>query len=114
MDKDPLVFVGHVLEEIRVLNSIAADHTFMSFQANAIAYRAAIYAIQTISEAVRQLPDDITGNHPQIPWHRIQAIGNHTRHEYYRLDEFVLWNIVTVELRPLEAIMISLSETKRP
>ncbi len=49
--------------------------------------RAAAYAIQTISEAVRRLPDDWLADYPSEPWGQIKANGNRIRDEYYRLDD---------------------------
>ena len=44
--------------ELIFLADIARNHTVESFKADGTAYRAAAYSIQTISEAVRHLPDD--------------------------------------------------------
>jgi uncharacterized protein with HEPN domain len=81
MSKDPIIAIRDCLTEIAILDEIAARMTLESFRNNSIARRAAAYAIQTISEAVRQIPDDWLADHPTEPWAQIKSIGNRIRHE---------------------------------
>ena len=95
MRRDPTIVARDVLRELGFLESIAAAHTFDSFRADATAYRAAAFAIQSISEAVRHLPDEWLEEHPSLPWPAIKGAGNKIRHEYFRLDDAILWKIIT-------------------
>lgn len=79
--------------------------TLQTFRSDSIARRAAAYAIQTISEAVRQIPDDWLIDFPTEPWGQIRRIGDRIRHEYFRLDDGILWQIITVDAPALEAVM---------
>lgn len=54
--------------------------------------------IEIISEASRAVPDAVKSLRPEIPWHRVRAIGNILRHEYHGLSERILWNVVVDEL----------------
>ena len=54
MPRDPTIAIRDCLAEIAVLHDIAARTTLQSFRVDPIVRRAAAYAIQTISEAVRQ------------------------------------------------------------
>lgn len=51
-----------------------------------------------MGEAVRVMPDAIKSKHPQIPWVAIQGIRNILVHEYYRLDEEVIWKTATDDI----------------
>jgi uncharacterized protein with HEPN domain len=90
MSKDPVVAIRDCLSEIAILHEIAARMTLAGFHRDPIARRAAAYAIQTISEAVRRIPDAWLADYPTEPWAQIRAIGNRIRHEYYRLDDAIL------------------------
>jgi uncharacterized protein with HEPN domain len=50
------------------LHEIAARMTLQVFRSDPITRRAAAYAIQTISEAVRRIPDDWLADFPSEPW----------------------------------------------
>jgi uncharacterized protein with HEPN domain len=68
-------------------------------------YSAPDSSIQTISEAIRHLPDDWLADYPTEPWRQIKSIGNRIRHEYFRLDEDILWEIMTIETHALKTVM---------
>lgn len=105
MAKDPTVAVRDCLVEITVLHAIAASKTLDDFKADPIVRRAAAYAVQTISEAVRHIPDDWLADYPAEPWAQIKGIGNRIRHEYFRLDDTILWQIITTDTHALKAVM---------
>ena len=79
--------------------------TLQSFRGDPIARRAAAYAIQTISEAVRRIPDNWLADFPTQPWAQIRSIGNRIRHEYLRVDDAILWDIVTIDSPTLKDVM---------
>ena len=75
MSRDPTIALRDILRELAFLKSIAETHSFEIFSSNAMAYRAASYSIQTL------------------------------RHEYFRLDDAILWRIIVEEGPALNAAM---------
>jgi uncharacterized protein with HEPN domain len=105
MAKDPTVAIRDCLTEIAVLHDIAARTTLATFPSDPIMRRAAAYAIQSISEAVRHLPDEWLADYPTEPWGQIKAVGNRIRHEYFRLDDALLWEIMTADTHALKTVL---------
>ena len=105
MARDPTIAIRDCLAEISILHEIAARTTLQIFRNDAIARRAAAYAIQTISEAVRRIPDDWLADFPTEPWGQIKGIGNRLRHEYFRVDDAILWEIMTTDTNALKTVM---------
>ena len=105
MPKDPTIAIRDCLAEIAILHEIAARMTLQTFRHDPIVRRAAAYAIQTISEAVRQIPDDWLADFPTQPWGQIKGIGNRIRHEYFRIDDAILWEIITTDTHALKTVM---------
>jgi uncharacterized protein with HEPN domain len=62
--------------------------------------------VQIISEAARALPAELLGRFPGAPWPAIIGIGNVLRHEYQRLDDQRLWEIVTIHLPRLRPVIL--------
>lgn len=60
--------------------------------------RAVAFELTTIGEAVRALPDEIKAKYPEVPWGKIQGIRNVLIHEYYRLDEEIIWQTVQKDI----------------
>jgi uncharacterized protein with HEPN domain len=105
MANDSTVAIRDCLVEIAVLQGIAGRMTLETFRSDPVVRRAAAYAIQTISEAVRKIPDDWLAEFPEEPWAQIKAIGNRIRHEYFRVDDAILWEIVPTDLDALKTVM---------
>jgi uncharacterized protein with HEPN domain len=107
---DPTIAIRDCLAEIAILHDIAARMTLETFRSDPIVRRAAAYAIQTISEAVRRIPKDWLEEYPMQPWAQIKSIGNRIRHEYFHVDEVILWGIITADMYALKAVMESMLE----
>ena len=83
--------------------------TFSDYQKSCTLRRAAERAAQIVSEAAKSLPPEMLARHSEVPWNAIIGSGNILRHEYQRIDDRRLWEIVTVhlpELRPVIMAMI--------
>ena len=59
--------------------------------------------IEIISEAARRIPPDVQATQPGVPWTQIMGIGNILRHEYHRVSDTVIWNVIVHHLPPLRA-----------
>ncbi|HXZ01517.1 MAG TPA: HepT-like ribonuclease domain-containing protein [Stellaceae bacterium] len=75
MTKDPTIAIRDCLTEIAILHEIEGHTTLQGFRNDPILRRAAAYAIQTISEAVRCIPDDWLADFPTEPWAQIKSTG---------------------------------------
>ena len=108
MANDPVVAIRDCLTEIALLHDIAEHTSLDAFKSDAITRRAAAYSVQTISEAVRRIPDEWLAEHPAEPWAQIKGIGNRIRHEYFRLDDDILWHVMTIDTHSLKSAMQAL------
>jgi uncharacterized protein with HEPN domain len=93
---------------LRSLHDIVERMSLDAFKRDAITRRAAAYSVQTICEAVRRIPDERLAEHPAEPWAQIKGIGNRIRHEYFRLDDDILWHVMTIDTHSLKSAMQSL------
>jgi uncharacterized protein with HEPN domain len=57
---------------------------------------------------VRHIPDGWLADFPTEPWDQIRGIGNRIRHEYFRIDDAILWEIITIDTPPLKTVMESM------
>lgn len=71
--------------------------------------RAVAFELTTIGEAVRTISLEIQEKYSEIPWGKIQGIRNVLVHEYFRLDEEILWKTTQDDIpeliRDLEKII---------
>ncbi len=105
MPKDPLNRVRHVLEEITYLESFQQVGGAKVLSSDPTLSRAAAYSLQNISEAVRNIPENMLAEVSGVEWAKIKGIGNITRHEYFRVDPNILWKTITSDLDELREAM---------
>jgi uncharacterized protein with HEPN domain len=107
--KSPLVRLLHIRDEIDGVTAALQGVSFAQYQQSYTLRRTVERALQIISEAAKALPGELRAQYPDAPWNAIVGIGNVLRHEYQRIDDRRLWEIVTVhlpELRPVIRRMI--------
>src|SRR5216684_6765107 len=104
--KSPRLRLLHIRDEIDGVAAALEGVTFTQYQESYILRRAAERAVQIISEAARALPAELLDRHPAAPWNAIIGIGNVLRHEYQRIDDRRVWEIVTVHLPQLRPIIL--------
>jgi uncharacterized protein with HEPN domain len=63
--------------------------------------RAVAFELTTMGEAVRSVPDEVKKRYPEIPWGKMLDIRNVIIHEYFRIDEEILWQTIQDDLPPL-------------
>ncbi|MCW5773772.1 MAG: DUF86 domain-containing protein [Rhodospirillaceae bacterium] len=62
-----------------------------------------MYSLLKITEAVGNLPDELTSDRPDISWRDIARFGNLLRHQYFRIDTSTVDDIVANDLPALKA-----------
>ena len=81
----------------------------LSHMANDVMLRYSLqHAVLIIAEAVGKVPEHLRADYPDIPWRSINAIGDKIRHRQLRIDAEIIWDVVTVHLKPLQAIVTRL------
>lgn len=61
------------------------------------------YQLVVIGEAMRTLPDSFKAQHTALPFAQINGLRNYLVHEYFGVDDDIIWNILQTELIPLHS-----------
>lgn len=92
-------------QNIDLVRDLVKGRTFAHYK-NDIALRYAVhYAVLIITEAAGKLPPSLTERHPDVPWRQLIAVGHKLRHEYFRIDPDIMWEVVTQHLAPLQRVI---------
>lgn len=102
MARDPRVALTEILSAVALSREATAGLSFSAFEQDRIRVAAAQRALEIISEATRHLPSELTGRHVAIPWQDIKMIGNTLRHQYFRVDNKIVWDVIRLDLDALE------------
>jgi len=84
-------FLQDILEAICDLEKITHRVTFAEFSTMIEIFLSVVKLIEIIGEAVKNIPDDIRVNYPEIPWKNIAGMRDKLVHEYWAIDEQLVW-----------------------
>lgn len=88
--------------------------SFEDYQTDWLLRHAVERAIEIVSEAARRIPLELQAMEPQIPWQQIMGIGNVLRHEYHRISDRVIWNVIQEYLLPLRVAVVAIDSRLGP
>jgi uncharacterized protein with HEPN domain len=103
-----------ILEAIEGIGSTAMGMTFAENQQSWQVRRAVERGIEIISEASRQVTDELKQRYPHIFWREIAGIGNLLRHEYGRIDDLIMWRVVQRYLPELKMVVVEMLNRRAP
>lgn len=64
-------------------------------------YLAVIHSLEIIGEAARQMPRGFKSGHPEIPWREVASLRNVIAHEYFGLDNEIIWDVIRTQIPAL-------------
>ena len=65
---------------------------------------ATVRAIEVIGEAVKNIPEDVKKEYPEIPWRDMAGMRDKLVHEYFGVDLKRVWKTVKEEIPPLKPL----------
>ena len=102
----------HILAAIDRVARYTKDKTFDDLLADDMMYYAVVKNIEMMGEAANMLTSEFQESHPETPWKMVKGMRNYIVHEYFQIDNVVVWDVVSNELSTLrEQITHYLAET---
>ena len=92
------LLVEDMLDAIRKIDLFVGDMNKQAFLLDEKTRDAVIRNIEVIGEAANQLPNDFYTTYPEIPWRNIIGLRNRVIHEYFAINDTILWNTITQSL----------------
>jgi uncharacterized protein with HEPN domain len=106
-----LLYVLDLLEAIRKIRAYTLGVDETAFLSNEMILDACYHNFLVIGEAVKQFPENLRNQHGHIPWKSIAGLRDLVAHEYFRVDNRILWDVIQNHLAPLETAANSLYQT---
>jgi len=95
--------IRHMLEAIASCQSYVQGLNQEELAIKPQTLHAIAWNLTILGEAARHVPEEVAQRYPEIPWPQLRGMRNHIVHGYDQIDLEIVWNVVTVELRPLVA-----------
>lgn len=98
-DKDRL---NHILEAINLVSDFINNVSFEDFVNDKMRYYAMVKNIEIVGEAAYKLSNEFKESHKETPWKVIAGMRHYIVHDCFRVDDNVVWDVVTNDLPQLK------------
>lgn len=91
-----------MLQAIERICRYTKGKNFEDFIADDMMYYAVVKNIEILGEASNMLTEEFRQAHPKTPWKQVNGMRNYIVHEYFQVDNNVVWDVITNDLPVLE------------
>ena len=104
--RDVKLFIQDVFDCIDKINSyVSGINDAKELKKSGLIYDAVMMNFIIIGEAVKNIYEEVRKNHPNVEWRQIMAMRNVLAHEYWGIDDQVVWNAIRKNLPELKIII---------
>ena len=98
MNKDPTVFVQHMLECIRNIEEDTRGFSLKVFLRSRTIRDAVLRNLEIIGEAAKNVPAEFRRKYPAISWADLAGLRDKLIHDYFGVNLDIVWGVVEKEL----------------
>ena len=100
----------HILDALVEIENYTSGVTLDAFLANSMMRFASIKQIEIIGEAANYMSDETKDKFADIEWRQIIVIRHILVHEYFGIDNLLIWQIIEGDIPKLkEAVQLIIS-----
>jgi len=106
------LFIQDVFDAIDKINGYVSDMTNgKELKSDKKIYDAVLMNFIIIGEAVKNIYEEVRENYPKVEWRKIMAMRNLLAHEYWGVDEKVVWSAIRKNLPQLKEIILKIKNS---
>ncbi|MCI0551783.1 MAG: DUF86 domain-containing protein [Anaerolineae bacterium] len=100
--RSPKLYIEDILQASQEILDFTRDiHTVDEFGKDRRTFLAVVRSFEVIGEAARQMPRGFKSEHPEIPWREVASLRNVIAHEYFGLDNEIIWDVIQTQIPDL-------------
>ena len=92
--RDNILLLEDMLESAIKIGKYTQGYDYEMFISDDKTIDAVVRNFEIIGEAANRVDRDFRSSNPQIEWNRIRGFRNRIVHEYFGIDNEIIWSIV--------------------
>lgn len=101
MSRIPRRYDHYVRDMVKAIGSILSytnEMSYAEFVSNELVRDAVIRNFEIIGESAKHVPFKVQKTYKHIPWRHMLALRNFIVHEFFDIDDEILWQVIQVDL----------------
>ena len=100
-----------MLKAIDEVAALVSHPDFESFRKDRAAILASLTCIHILGEASNHIPKEIKQKYPELPWSQIRGMRNRIAHEYFEIDESIVWTTCKIDFPKLRPLLVKVLDS---
>ena len=97
----------HMLAAAERVIRYTSGKSFEDLKADDMMYYAVVKNIEIMGEAANLLSSEFVDSHTDTPWKQVRGMRNYIVHEYFQIDDVVVWGVVMEDIPVLRQQIIN-------
>lgn len=103
MSRDSKLYLDDIISAVVAIQSYTAGYNYQEFVDDRKTVDAVMHNLAITGEAATKLSSELKNRMTEIEWRKITGLRNIVVHEYFGVDEQIIWDVIINKLAPLAA-----------
>ncbi len=105
MSRSTRMYLEDILEACRKIDRFTDGLSRKEFEGDELKFDAVIRNLEVIGEAAKHVPEELRVALSGIAWKRISGFRDILAHEYFGVDEDILWDVLTSKVPEVRSVI---------